>query len=99
VLALIKFGDDAPARAPDREIEALKARADSRGVIRLEPPPPPSPRRKFVRGEKVSILAGGSKFAALHTGCTRRQRELVLIEVLGGRREIAVSAHLVEAAS
>jgi transcriptional antiterminator RfaH len=94
VLATIKLGV-APARCPDYEIEALRKRADPiTGIIRLAPPPPP---RAFRRGEKVRIIAGPfASFEALHTGMTRKARELVLIDVLGGRREVEVAPHLVE---
>lgn len=95
VVSLIKAGER-PARVPDAEIQSLKNRLNDRGVIRLDPPPRPPPRA-FAKGEKVKIIVGGSRFDAIHTGLSRRQRELVLISVLGGRREIAVSSHLVEA--
>lgn len=45
----------------------------------------------------MKVIAGGARFDAIHTGMTRRDRELVLIEVLGSRRQIEVSRHLVEA--
>jgi hypothetical protein len=94
LLATIKFGL-APARCPEHEIEALRRRADPiTGIIRLPPAPPP---RAHKRGDKVKILAGPfAAFDAIHTGMTRRARELVLIDVLGGRQEVEVAPHLVE---
>jgi transcriptional antiterminator RfaH len=96
VLALIRFGE-APARCPNREIEALKAGADDKGIIRLPPPPPKAPRRVFRKGEKVRVIAGGCTFAAIHTGMSHRQRELVLINVLGATRQVEVARHLITA--
>jgi hypothetical protein len=84
---------------PDAEIAAIKARADSRGIIKLPPPPPRPSQRKFTKGERVKVLAGGARFDAIHQGMTRRAREVVLISVLGGRREVEVPRHLVEAAA
>lgn len=95
VLRLIRFGD-MPARCPDAEIEALRRRVDSIGVIRLPPPPPPKPRRVFKKGAQVKIIAGPfASLAAIHTGMTTREREIVLINVLGARREVAIAAGLV----
>jgi transcriptional antiterminator RfaH len=59
VLSLIRFGD-CPAKVPEREIAALRDRADATGIIRLPPPPPPKPRRVFRKGEKVRVVAFGS---------------------------------------
>ena len=48
VLAFIRFGDT-PAKVPDAEIAALRARVDSIGAIRLPPPPPPARGGKPAR--------------------------------------------------
>jgi len=97
VLGLIKFGD-APAKCPDGEIEALQSRIDSRGLVRL--PRTPSRRRPIPPGAKVRIGA----FTAIYAGMSPRERELVLIDLLG--RQVAVElragqladpVHLVEA--
>jgi transcriptional antiterminator RfaH len=94
VLSLIKFGD-VPARCPDAEIAALRARADPiTGLIKLAPQAPP---RAFRRGDKVKILAGQfAHFDAIHTGMSARARELVLISLLGSTHQVAVAPHLVE---
>jgi transcriptional antiterminator RfaH len=95
VVKLIRFGDT-PAKVPDHEIEALKARADKLGVIHL--PPPPKTRHVFKRGDRVKILAGQfASFAAIHTGMRARQREIVLVTMLGATREFAVTSHLIAA--
>ncbi len=68
VANVIRFGD-LPARVPDREIDALRARADASGIIRLPPEPP---RRVWARGDKVTILAGQfASFSAIHSGSQR----------------------------
>ena len=95
VVKLIRFGDT-PTKVPDHEIEALKARADKLGVIHL--PPPPKTRHVFKRGDRVKILAGQfASFAAIHTGMRARQREIVLVTMLGATREFAVTSHLIAA--
>jgi transcriptional antiterminator RfaH len=94
VLKLIRFGDT-PAKVPDHEIEALKARADKLGVIHL--PPPPKTRHVFKRGDRVKILAGQfASFAAIHTACARGNA-IVLVTMLGATREVAVTSHLIAA--
>jgi transcriptional antiterminator RfaH len=97
VLALIKFGE-APARCPEAEVEALMARVDPDGVIRL-PAPPIEPRQKIAAGAKVKVLAGPLQgVEALHSGMTQGEREILLIAMLGASRPVAVPAHLVEVA-
>ena len=94
VLKLVKFGD-APAHCPDAEIEALIARADPDGVIRLPPPTLPAPRRVFAAGEAVTVSDGPFRgFAGIHTGMSTRDREVVLLNVLGGQRPVAIAAGL-----
>jgi transcription antitermination factor NusG len=95
VLALVRVGD-CPCRIPDYEIEALKARADASGIIRLPPPPPPKSRHVFKQGEKVKIIAGQfAHFDAIHSGMRRGDLERVLITILGAQREVSVARHLV----
>jgi Transcription termination factor nusG len=97
VLKLIRFGEH-PAKVPEAEIEALKARADDKGVIHLPPPPPPPSRRVYAKGEKVRVIAFGATFNCIHSGMTKRDREIVLANVMGSMREIAVARHSVSAA-
>jgi transcriptional antiterminator RfaH len=89
---VIRFGD-VPARVPDREIDALKARVDASGIIRLPAEPP---KRMWARGEKVKILAGQfASFSTIHSGMSNRAREIVLINMLGATRQVTVASHLV----
>jgi transcriptional antiterminator RfaH len=85
-----------PARCPPAEIEALRRRADGRGVTRL----PAAPQRHaWARGDRVRIVAGQfASFNAIHSGMSARAREIVLINILGGQRQVAVASHLVVAA-
>ena len=85
VLGVIRFGE-VPARVPEQEIEALRARADAGGVIRLPPEPP---KRVWARGDQVKILAGQfASFDGTHSGMSARAREIVLITVLGAQRRL-----------
>jgi hypothetical protein len=73
--------------------KSVQARADASGIIRL--PPPPS-ARVFCKGDRVKISAGQwASFDAVHTGMSTRERELVLITILGAQRELSVASHLV----
>ena len=94
VLCLVRVGD-CPARCPDNEVDALRSRTDATGVIPL-PPPAPKARHVFAKGERVKILAGPLQgFAALHTGLSAAEKEILLIGMLGAQRRIAVPGHLV----
>ena len=45
----------------------------------------------FAKGERVKILAGPLQgFAALHTGLSAAEKEILLIGMLGAQRRIAV---------
>ena len=91
VLCLVRVGD-CPARCPDSEIEALRNRMDSTGVIRLPPPAKSRARHVFAKGERVRILAGPLQgFAALHTGLSAAEKEILLIGMLGAQRRIAIA--------
>jgi transcriptional antiterminator RfaH len=97
VLRLVRFGD-CPARVPEREIAALRARLDADGFIVL-PPPPSARRRVYAKGTKLKILGGPfASFNAIHSGMSVKEREIVLIVMLGGQQTIAVPAHQLQPA-
>jgi transcriptional antiterminator RfaH len=97
VLCLVRTGD-CPARCPDHEIEALKALIDGHGFVRLPDRPSTPARRKIAIGSKVRITGGPfGGMSGLYAGQSTRERELVLLNVLGGQRPVAVAAHLVAA--
>jgi transcription antitermination factor NusG len=94
VLCLVRVGD-CPARCPDREIEALKAMVVG-GFVRLPEAPPPPTRRQIVIGERVRIASGPSGgMRGLYAGQTTRERELVLLHILGGQREVRIASNLI----
>jgi transcription antitermination factor NusG len=85
VACVVKFGP-APARCPDAEIASLLARADPDGVIRLAP-------RKFAPGAKVIVVGGPlAGFSGLYAGMAAHERELVLRDLLGAARPVALAA-------
>jgi transcriptional antiterminator RfaH len=93
VLALIKFGEQ-PARCPDAEVGALLARADRDGIIRL-PSRASSSRRVFAPGAKVSITDGPFRgLSGIYQGMSAREREVVLLDLLGGKRPVEIAAGL-----
>jgi transcriptional antiterminator RfaH len=95
VLCLVRTGD-CPARCPDREIEALKAMIDRHGFIKLPEAPPPPVRRPIAIGARVRIASGPfGGMSGLYAGQSTRERELVLLHVLGGQREVRIAASLV----
>jgi transcriptional antiterminator RfaH len=94
VLCLVRVGD-CPARCPDREIDALKALIDGQGFIKLPEAPPPV-RRQIAIGAKVKIIEGPfGGMRGLYAGQTTREREKVLLHVLGGQRQVLIAANLV----
>jgi transcriptional antiterminator RfaH len=96
VLCLVRTGD-CPARCPDHEIDALKAMIDGHGYIKLpEAPPPPPVRRQIAIGAKVKVTAGPfGGMEGLYAGQTTRERELVLLNILGGQRPVAIASHFI----
>jgi transcriptional antiterminator RfaH len=99
VIGLIRFGDE-PAKCPDAEVESLKSRMDAEGVVRLPKPPTASSRMKptFKPGAKVVIADGPFKGRlAVYAGMSAFERALVLMNILGAQRQVAVAASLIGA--
>ena len=95
VLNVVKVGVT-PSRCADAEIAKLLDRADPDGVIRLNARPRASSRSLFTPGAQVSISGGPfAGFSGLYAGQTARERELILINILGATRPVAVAAGLV----
>jgi transcriptional antiterminator RfaH len=95
VLCLVRTGD-CPAKCPDREIASLKAMTDAHGYIRLPEAPAMRARQKIAIGAKVRITAGPfGGMSWLYAGQSTRERELVLLNVLGGHRPVAIAGNLV----
>ena len=88
---------DLPARRPDEEIATLIARSDADGIIRLSSSLTSQSvvRRAYEPGAKVEIVDGPFRgFNGLHTGMSTRDREMVLINILGATRPVEISAGL-----
>jgi transcriptional antiterminator RfaH len=95
VLCLVRVGD-CPARCPDTEIERLKAMIDGHGYIKLPEAPAAPAGRKIAIGAKVKVTAGPfGGLSGLYAGQSTRERELVLLNVLGGQRPVSIAAGLV----
>jgi transcription antitermination factor NusG len=95
VLCLVRTGD-CPARCPDHEIDSLKAMIDGHGYIKLPDRLSAPVKRTISIGSKVKITSGPfGGWVGLYAGMTTRERELVLLNVLGGQRPVAIAAHLI----
>ena len=96
VLCVVKAAG-MPAKCPDEQITTLIARSDADGVIRLSSSLTSQSvvRRAYEPGAKVAIADGPFRgFNGLHTGMTTRDRELVLINILGASRPVEIAAGL-----
>jgi hypothetical protein len=86
---------DCPARVPDQELERLKSMVVG-GYVRLPEAPAAPARRTIAIGAKVRITAGPfGGMSGLYAGQSTRERELVLLNVLGSQRPVAIAASLV----
>jgi transcription antitermination factor NusG len=95
ILCLVRVGD-CPARCPDHEVDSLKAMLDGHGYIKLPEAPPPPPKRKIAIGARVRIASGPfGGMSGLYAGMGAKDRERVLLHVLGGQREIRIASNLV----
>jgi transcriptional antiterminator RfaH len=94
VLCLVRVGD-CPERCPDREIDSLKAMIDGHGYIRLPEAPPPV-RRTIAVGAKVRIASGPfGGMSGLYAGMSTKDREKILLSLLGSQRAVLIPANLV----
>lgn len=95
VLCLVRVGD-CPAKCPDREVEALKAMIDGHGFVRL-PEGRGSPlKRTIAIGAKVRITGGAfGGMSGLYAGMSNKDREKILLNLLGGQRPVLIAANLV----
>ena len=94
VLGLVRVGD-CPSKMPDAEIEAIKAMIVG-GFVRLPESRGSPVNRKIEIGAKVRITAGPfGGMSGLYAGMSTKDRERVLLHVLGGQREIRIASNLV----
>jgi transcriptional antiterminator RfaH len=95
VLCLVRVGD-CPARCPDAEIEALKAMIDGHGYIKLPEGRGSTVKRKIEIGSKVKITAGPfGGMAGLYDGMSTRDRERILLSMLGSQRPVLIASNLI----
>ena len=96
VLCLVRVGD-CPARCPDHEIDSLKAMIDGHGFVRLPEVREASPvRRKTAIGTSVKVTAGPfGGMSGLYAGQSTRERELILLNLLGRQTPVTIAAGLV----
>jgi transcriptional antiterminator RfaH len=95
VLGLVRVGD-CPSKMPDAEIENLKAMIDGHGYIKLPEAPPPPVRQKIAIGAKVRIASGPfGGMSGLYAGMSTKDREKILLNLLGSQRPVLVPSNLV----
>ena len=89
---LVLQGAD-PARVTPDVVNALKAREDEGGYVRLDQRP------KFALGEKVRVLAGVfAENFGLFDGMADRDRIAILLDMLGRKVRVSLDADMVTAA-
>ena len=87
VLRLIMNGEK-PAHLPEAEIEKIMRETGSNGLIKL----PKAKTSALAQGTNVKILTGSFQgLAAIYQGTSPRERELVLLDLLG--RKVVVELH------
>jgi transcriptional antiterminator RfaH len=95
VLCLVRVGD-CPARCPDHEIASLKAMIDGHGYVRLPEAGGAPVERKIAIGAKVRVASGPfGGMSGLYAGQSTRERELILLDLLGRQTPVTIAAGLV----
>ena len=85
VRQILMAGDD-PASLPGKEIAKLKA-MERGGIVQLPPPP------RFRPGERLTITRGLLRHrVVIHSGMCGKDREKVLIDMLGQNVTIVVAS-------
>jgi hypothetical protein len=85
-----------PGKVPGREIDSLKAMIDGHGFVRLPEGRGAPVKRTIAIGAKVKITAGPvGGMSGLYAGQSTRDRELILLNLLGSQRPVAIAANLV----
>ena len=86
VRSLLMSGDH-PARIPAKIITSWRAK-ERHGIVQLPPPP------RFSVGQRLTITRGSLKHrSVIYAGMSGRERERVLIEMLGQSVTITVPTH------
>jgi transcriptional antiterminator RfaH len=89
---LVCHGEE-PATIGTDIVDALRAREDERGYIRL------APARKFVPGDKVRIVEGVFSAAlGLFESMSDKERVTILLDLLGRKVRVVLDVEAVAAA-
>jgi transcriptional antiterminator RfaH len=92
VARLVCHGDE-PARVPAGIVNAIRAREDEKGFVRIEDKP------AFARGDKVRILGGAFTDAAgFFEGLADHDRVSILLDMLGRKVRVLLGVESVAAA-
>jgi transcription antitermination factor NusG len=95
VLGLVRVGD-CPSKMADAEIESLKAMIDGHGYVRLPDGRGSPVKRQMAIGSKVKITAGPfGGHLGLYTGQSTRDRERILLSMLGSQRPVLIASNLI----
>jgi transcriptional antiterminator RfaH len=95
VLCLVRTGD-CPAKCPDHEIASLKAMIDGHGFVHLPEGRGSPVKRMIAIGAKVKVTAGPfGGMSGLYAGQSTRERELILLNLLGRQTPVTIAAGLV----
>ena len=93
VLCLVSVGD-CPSKVPDHEIEALKAMIDGHGFVKLPESCAAPVKRTIAIGSWVRITAGPfGGMSGLYAGQSTRERERVLLNLLGSQRPVLITSN------
>jgi transcriptional antiterminator RfaH len=95
VLCLVRVGD-CPSRMPDHEIDSLKAMIDGHGYIKLPEGRGAPAKRKIAIGARVRVTAGPfGGVSGLYAGQSTRDRERILLNLLGSQRPVLIAGNLI----
>lgn len=91
IAGLICHGD-VPTPVPSGIVEAIQAREDEKGVVKLQAPP------LFDKGDRVHITEGALRgLSGLFEGTTDEERVIILLDLLGRQVRVRVPLETVQA--
>lgn len=98
VVGLVMAGNR-PAQCPDREIDKIRSNLNRNGLYRLPPTMPEGRTIALVAGQYVRIKSGSFRgLSGLYQGQSAREREIVLLELLGRRVPVELPADALDVA-
>lgn len=94
LIGVITFGGE-PAIVPDDIIDQLREREDLEGRVQL----PPRPVSRFRPGQLVQVRSGPFEGKiGIYEGSSTRERERILLDILGGRTTVLIAGSCLDAA-